>query len=143
MHRNHFEKNWHQLKKQIQAKWNKLTDADMDAIHGKFDQLIHKLQQKYGQSKEHIEKELENWMPEKQSQGMHGQEHREERKGYHESHEKKPYEKGQSQEEWKKKSSMGRLEHGEERKGQHEPHEKKPYEKGQSQDDWKKKRKAG
>ena len=58
--------NWDQLKgawKQVQGKvkqqWGKLTDDDLTVIDGQKDQLIGKIQERYGYSKEQAEKEVE------------------------------------------------------------------------------------
>ena len=42
-------------------KWGKLTDDDLDVIEGKKDQLVGRLQERYGYSKEQAEKELKIW----------------------------------------------------------------------------------
>ena len=53
--------NWKQLKGQVKEKWGKLTDDDLQVIEGKKDQLIGRLQERYGYSKEQAEKELDSW----------------------------------------------------------------------------------
>ena len=53
--------NWKQFKGMVKEKWGKLTDDDLDVISGKRDQLIGKLQEKYGIAKEEAEKELKSW----------------------------------------------------------------------------------
>jgi uncharacterized protein YjbJ (UPF0337 family) len=53
--------NWKQLKGQVKEKWGKLTDDDLDVIEGKKDQLVGRLQERYGYSKEQAEKELKIW----------------------------------------------------------------------------------
>jgi uncharacterized protein YjbJ (UPF0337 family) len=40
--------NWKQVKGKVREKWGKLTDDDLTVIEGKRDQLIGKLQEKYG-----------------------------------------------------------------------------------------------
>jgi len=45
----------------VQEKWGKLTDDDLDVIEGKKDQLVGRLQERYGYSKEQAEKELKSW----------------------------------------------------------------------------------
>ena len=51
--------NWKQVKGKV--KWGKLTDDDLDVIEGKKDQLVGRLQERYGYSKEQAEKELKIW----------------------------------------------------------------------------------
>jgi uncharacterized protein YjbJ (UPF0337 family) len=53
--------NWKQFKGQVKEKWGKLTDDDLQVIEGKKDQLIGRLQERYGYSKEQAEKELDSW----------------------------------------------------------------------------------
>ncbi|MBE2894292.1 CsbD family protein [Spirabiliibacterium falconis] len=55
------EGKWEQLKGSVKEKWGKLTDDDLTVIAGKRDQLIGKLQERYGLTKEEIEKELNAW----------------------------------------------------------------------------------
>jgi uncharacterized protein YjbJ (UPF0337 family) len=43
---------WRQLKGAIKAKWGKLTDDDLDVIAGQQEQLIGKIQERYGIAKE-------------------------------------------------------------------------------------------
>lgn len=42
-------------------KWGKLTDDDWKVIEGKRDQLAGRLQERYGYTKEQVEKELKDW----------------------------------------------------------------------------------
>jgi len=58
------EGRWKQIKGAVKQKWGKLTDSDLDIIAGKKDQLIGKLQEKYGISKEEAEKQVREWNPE-------------------------------------------------------------------------------
>jgi uncharacterized protein YjbJ (UPF0337 family) len=53
--------NWKQVKGKVKEKWGKLTDDDLEVIEGKKDQLIGRLQERYGYSKEQAEKELNSW----------------------------------------------------------------------------------
>ena len=45
----------------MKEKWGKLTDDDLEVIEGKKDQLVGKLQERYGFTKEQAEKELKSW----------------------------------------------------------------------------------
>ncbi|WP_435951707.1 CsbD family protein [Dryocola sp. BD626] len=53
--------NWKQFKGTVKEKWGKLTDDDMTVIEGKRDQLVGKIQERYGSSKEDAEKEVVDW----------------------------------------------------------------------------------
>ena len=53
------EGNWKQVKGKFREKWGKLTDDDLDVVAGKRDQLLGKLQEKYGPN---VRKKRRNWM---------------------------------------------------------------------------------
>ena len=52
---------WKQLKGKMREKWGKLTDDDWEAVAGKKDQLVGKLQERYGYSREQAEREYSEW----------------------------------------------------------------------------------
>ena len=52
---------WNQFKGKAKEKWGKLTDDEIDVIEGKRDQLVGKLQQRYGIAKDQAEKEVDQW----------------------------------------------------------------------------------
>lgn len=53
--------NWTELKGKVKEQWGRLTDDDLTEINGKRDQLLGKLQKKYGYAKEKAEQELDAW----------------------------------------------------------------------------------
>ncbi len=55
------EGEWKNLKGKIREKWGKLTDSDIEMIAGKRDQLVGKLQKRYGIEKEEAEKDIDNF----------------------------------------------------------------------------------
>ncbi len=59
--------NWKQLKGKAKEKWGKLTDDDMTVIEGKRDQLVGKIQERYGYAKDQAEKEVSDWERKKRS----------------------------------------------------------------------------
>lgn len=61
MNNDQFKGQWNQFKGKIKEKWGKLTDDDMRQIDGKRDQLIGKLQSRYGYEKQRAEDELCRW----------------------------------------------------------------------------------
>jgi len=57
--------NWDDIKGKfkgrVKQKWGKLTDDDLTVIEGKRDELIGKLQGRYGYEKERAERELDEF----------------------------------------------------------------------------------
>jgi len=53
---------WTELKGVARAKWGKLTDDDLETVAGKKDELIGRLQQRYGLRKEAAEAEVDGWI---------------------------------------------------------------------------------
>jgi len=53
--------NWKQFTGKVKEKWGNLTDDDLTAIAGRRDQLIGKLQERYGYGKEEAERELDDF----------------------------------------------------------------------------------
>lgn len=52
---------WTQLKGKVKETWGKLTDDDLDVIAGRRDQLVGKLQERYGYAKEQAERFVEEF----------------------------------------------------------------------------------
>ncbi|MCL5281253.1 MAG: CsbD family protein [Planctomycetes bacterium] len=50
-----------QIKGQAKKKWGKLTDDDLDKMEGSRDELVGKIQERYGKSREAAEKEVDAW----------------------------------------------------------------------------------
>ena len=55
------EGNWKHFKDNARRHWARLTDAQLELIAGKRDQLAGKIQEVYGVSKEIAEKQLSAW----------------------------------------------------------------------------------
>jgi uncharacterized protein YjbJ (UPF0337 family) len=53
---------WKQMKGSIKERWGKLTDDDFDVINGQRDQLIGRVQERYGIAKEEAQKQVDEWM---------------------------------------------------------------------------------
>jgi len=53
---------WKQLTGKVKEKWGKLTDDDLTAAAGHRDQLLGKLQERYGYAKEKAEKEVDEFI---------------------------------------------------------------------------------
>jgi len=50
--------NWNQFKGKIKEKWGRLTDDDLDVAEGQRDQLIGKIQERYGIAKEEVQRQF-------------------------------------------------------------------------------------
>lgn len=55
------EGNWKEMKGKARASWGELTDDELTQIGGKKDQLVGKLQQKYGLEREEAERRADDW----------------------------------------------------------------------------------
>jgi len=62
------EGNWKQFKGQVKTQWGKLTDDHLDVIAGKRDQLLGKIQESYGISKDEAEKQISDWQARQKDQ---------------------------------------------------------------------------
>jgi uncharacterized protein YjbJ (UPF0337 family) len=56
------EGKWKQYKGTVKEKWGRLTDGDLDVIKGKRDQLIGRIQERYGIAKEAAEKQADEFL---------------------------------------------------------------------------------
>jgi uncharacterized protein YjbJ (UPF0337 family) len=52
---------WKQMKGAVKQQWGMLTDDDLKLIEGNRDQLIGKIQERYGIAREEAEKQVEQW----------------------------------------------------------------------------------
>jgi uncharacterized protein YjbJ (UPF0337 family) len=52
---------WMQIKGKLRQQWGKLTDDDITQIQGNAEQLIGKLQERYGYSREQAQREIDSW----------------------------------------------------------------------------------
>jgi len=55
---------WKQLKGQVRKQWGKLTDDDLDQIHGNAEILAGKIQERYGRAKDEAQKEVDRFFKE-------------------------------------------------------------------------------
>lgn len=55
------EGNWKQFSGKVKEQWGKLTDDDLTRIAGKRDQLLGKIQERYGYAKDHAEREINDF----------------------------------------------------------------------------------
>jgi uncharacterized protein YjbJ (UPF0337 family) len=59
-----FEGRWTQLKGKVREKWGQLTDDDFAQIGGQKDQLVGRVQERYGIAKEQAERDVNDWLNE-------------------------------------------------------------------------------
>ena len=59
---NQVQRQWKQIKGKAKIKWGKLTDDEIDVIEGRRDQLVGKIQQRYGIKKDEAERQIDDWM---------------------------------------------------------------------------------
>lgn len=52
---------WKQFSGQAKENWGKLTDDDLDQAAGKRDQLVGKIQERYGIAKDEAERQVDEW----------------------------------------------------------------------------------
>jgi len=55
------EGNWKQIKGKARKEWGKLTDDDLDRIEGNREELVGALQERYGKSREAVDREVGQW----------------------------------------------------------------------------------
>jgi uncharacterized protein YjbJ (UPF0337 family) len=53
---------WKMFRGQVKEQWGKLTDDDLDVVDGKYDQLVGRIQQRYGMAREEAEHAIKGWM---------------------------------------------------------------------------------
>lgn len=61
MNRDSAEGKWKQFSGKVRERWGKLTDDDIDVIHGKKDQLAGLIQERYGYAKEEAERQVQEF----------------------------------------------------------------------------------
>jgi len=59
---NDIQKDWKALSKNFNAKWSKLTDADLNTIAGKRDVLVESLCERYDKDAAKVEKEIDEFV---------------------------------------------------------------------------------
>ena len=53
--------NWKQLKGKVKQQWGKLTDDDLTLIEGQRDELIGRIQERYGLAKDEADRQVKDW----------------------------------------------------------------------------------
>ena len=55
------EGNWKQMTGKAREKWGKLTDSDFETAAGKKDQLVGRIQERYGVAKDEADRQADEW----------------------------------------------------------------------------------
>lgn len=61
MNRDQISGNWKQLSGKVKEQWGKLTDDDLTAVEARRDQLVGRIQERYGIAKEEAEQQVSRW----------------------------------------------------------------------------------
>jgi uncharacterized protein YjbJ (UPF0337 family) len=61
MNRELLQTQWPQIRELLREKFSNLTDEDIRQINGRYDELVIKLQQKYGYNREEAEERIRSW----------------------------------------------------------------------------------
>lgn len=61
MNSDQFEGKWKQLKGSVKQRWGKLTDDDVMTMSGTKDELVGRLQERYGITREQALREADEW----------------------------------------------------------------------------------
>jgi uncharacterized protein YjbJ (UPF0337 family) len=75
MNKDTLKGDWNLIKGKIKEKWGKLTEDDLTEINGKREQLLGKIQKKYGFAKERAEEELTEWEKSSRDKSEYEREH--------------------------------------------------------------------
>jgi len=62
MEKETFEGKWQQMKGDIQKKWGKLTDDEIQQTKGDYEKLMGTIKEKYGNSKENVKEEVNKFI---------------------------------------------------------------------------------
>jgi uncharacterized protein YjbJ (UPF0337 family) len=55
------EGNWKQITGKAREKWGKLTDSDFEAVAGRRDQLVGRIQERYGIARDVAQQQADEW----------------------------------------------------------------------------------
>ena len=72
MNRDQFKGLWNQFKGELKTQWGKLTDDDLMKIEGDYDKFTGIVQQRYGDSKEEVNKWSDKWFKDYEEKSKYG-----------------------------------------------------------------------
>ena len=53
---------WKDLRSAVKTRWSKLTEADLDSIGGRREQLLNRLEERYGIESEEAKRRADEWV---------------------------------------------------------------------------------
>jgi len=53
--------NWLQMKGSLKERWGDLTDDDIQMLDGRKDQIVGKIQERYGIARDEAERQVDEW----------------------------------------------------------------------------------
>jgi len=56
------EGNWKQFRGRAQQHWGKLTNDDLDVVEGRRQELVGKIQERYGIARDEAERQVDTWI---------------------------------------------------------------------------------
>lgn len=56
------EVHWDKMSRQLKSQWGKLTDDDLEEVAGKKEQLVERVQQRYGLASADAERQVDEWV---------------------------------------------------------------------------------
>lgn len=62
MNRQQIEGDWRQLSGKVHQQWAKLTDDDLAQIEGRTEQLVGRIQERYGIARERAESQVQDFL---------------------------------------------------------------------------------
>lgn len=65
------EGKWKQLRGAVRETWGELTDDELDQIAGKRDRLVGILQEKYGYTRDEVERRIDEFLMEQEASGRY------------------------------------------------------------------------
>lgn len=60
MNKDQWSGKWRQMRGAIKKEWGKMTDDELDMIGGDYDKLVGKIQERYGNAREDVERRLDD-----------------------------------------------------------------------------------
>ncbi|WP_029032484.1 CsbD family protein [Salinarimonas rosea] len=61
MNSEQFRGNWNQIKGRAKQQWGKLTDDDLTRVEGHRDELVGRIQERYGIAKDEADRQVSDW----------------------------------------------------------------------------------